>query len=489
MAAGTPISLRDFGIISILTRELLVTGNHFLNLVSVRGLLSQPLELAQAADLIGVSIKRWLFASTPRQDREFTKPPPMDFAVQYAYHLFIFTVSFLFAPLVPMIAVAGLIYFIVTYHVYKYQCLYVFDTRIETGGLMWPLVVERVFTAQAISQLSVAATFWARGGRMEAYAMLPLVVMALGLHLYTSRRLKPRTRYVAAAYPPGDFKIEGMPATRKRGASAIVAVKDFQYYDDSQAFARASLSDRFTLPALARPLMTPEVRKESRHLLPQVYDGRLEELPDSGGLPRPLEFKFRDNSDTASIYSIESNAPLNKAAPVVGPRSRLSRAATKRIGKELSVYYRRYNQEHDDVASLMDGQSNAGTLYAYYEGQGNVAPLDYSRLGHMFAEQPPSPASVYSDYSQYNVGDGGNHNAGDYFDPRQQYYQESHYQESLSRQPQLHAGDSFELRSMYPSPTLHTNQQYRRPAPPHAPPVAAPRFDQRMQQWQPPYAD
>lgn len=432
--AGTPISLRDFGVITIVTRELLTTGNHFLALVSVRGLLSQPLELAQAAALIGVSVKRWLFASTPRQDREFSKPPPMDFAVQYAYHLFIFTISFLFAPLVPLVAVTGLVYFVVSYHVYKYQCLYVFDTKVETGGMMWPLIFNRVLWAQVVAQLAMAAVLWARGGSLEAYSILPLVPITLGLQLYASYRLFPRTQYVAAAYP--SFTIEGTPGTRKRGKKMIAAVQEFEYYDDSKAFSRTSLADRFMLPELARPLMTPMVREEVRSLLPEVYAGRLDEV-----FTEPSSQVGPAFSDRMSVYSQATSVGHRVPAPAAGGarRNRLTLVATQQISEELSSYFQRYNRDHD-AYSDSDAASHRGSWSEHPDAYA-AAPLDYGRVDRMFAARSRGPrsssgSSMRSGYSGYTYQD----YPVEYQDEETYYGQEGHgqypQQEEYGQYPQ-----------------------------------------------------
>lgn len=495
MAAGTPISLRDFGIINILTRELLNTGNHFLALVSVRGLLSQPLELAQAAALIGVSIKRWLFASTPRQDREFSKPPPMDFAVQYAFHLFIFTVAFLFAPLVPLISVAGLVYFVVTYHVYKYQCLYVFDTRIETGGRMWPLVVERIFASQVIAQLAMAAVLWARGGKIQSYTMLPLVLITVALHHYTVRYIKPRTKLVAAVYPAGVFKISGTPATRRRGASAVIPPEDFEYYDDSEAFERASLADRFMLPALARPLITPQVHKAARHLLPQVYGGRLDARSDSADAPRKPMPKFMDNSDADSVYSFDSSAPFAHPPRTGGPRSRLSMAAAEHIGRELSEYYQAYNHSHEDAISEVGEESRVGA-WDEYTGAGPLpvaVPLDYSRVGQMFAKQSVvgsyAGTDEYDNYpSEYTADNNGGYGGPPWHEPPQQY----HDGYSSSGRAQLQQWDSVEMRSLPDRSNMYTTREapyprpFEHPASPRMPSNVATRFSYRRDPYDSP---
>jgi hypothetical protein len=49
--------------------------------------------------------------------------------------LFMACVGLVFAPLVPLVAIAAAIVFWVSSWVYKYQLMFVFVSRVETGGV------------------------------------------------------------------------------------------------------------------------------------------------------------------------------------------------------------------------------------------------------------------------------------------------------------------------------------------------------------------
>ena len=51
------------------------------------------------------------------------------------FQLFMATVGFVFAPLAPLVAVAACVVFWVSAVVYKYQLMFVFVTKVETGGV------------------------------------------------------------------------------------------------------------------------------------------------------------------------------------------------------------------------------------------------------------------------------------------------------------------------------------------------------------------
>lgn len=56
--------------------------------------------------------------------------------------LFMGTVAFVFAPLAPLVSLAGAIIFWISSWVYKYQLMFVFVTQVETGGVGINYVLE-----------------------------------------------------------------------------------------------------------------------------------------------------------------------------------------------------------------------------------------------------------------------------------------------------------------------------------------------------------
>lgn len=51
------------------------------------------------------------------------------------------TVGLVFAPLAPVVVVAAAIVFWLSSWVYKYQLMFVFVSRVESGGVSFPLFI------------------------------------------------------------------------------------------------------------------------------------------------------------------------------------------------------------------------------------------------------------------------------------------------------------------------------------------------------------
>ena len=76
-----------------------------------------------------------VFGRTPRDIREWTKPADFEFAVYYANILFMGTVAMVFAPLAPLVVLAAAVVFWISSWVYKYQLMFVFTSKVESGGV------------------------------------------------------------------------------------------------------------------------------------------------------------------------------------------------------------------------------------------------------------------------------------------------------------------------------------------------------------------
>ena len=98
------------------------------------------LDLAQVFSLIYKTIRK-SFSPTPRELIEWTAPMTFDFASYYNYALFYVTIALCYATIAPLVSPFALLYFAISYGVHKYDMMYVYFTRNETGGSMWRVFV------------------------------------------------------------------------------------------------------------------------------------------------------------------------------------------------------------------------------------------------------------------------------------------------------------------------------------------------------------
>ncbi|GAA6040001.1 hypothetical protein JCM8097_002661 [Rhodosporidiobolus ruineniae] len=234
-------------------------SNYWLTILCLRG-ASACFDLAQVVSLVLVWFRARAFGRTPREIREYTKPPIFDYPVYLSNHILIIAVALVYAPLAPLVALFAAGVFAVSTWVYKYQLLYVSVTRSETGGRLWNVAVNRILMGLILMHLFMAVSFalLKSGGRLHArnlfyaIALIPPAVAVIIFKIVLDRQFDDRFRwYIPSEAEMADVHIFTADARKNR------------------------LQKRFGHDALSEPLFTPMLHKDVQHLLPTIYSGRI----------------------------------------------------------------------------------------------------------------------------------------------------------------------------------------------------------------------
>lgn len=258
--------------------EAVVKGNFFLKLLGglsqvsyfwVVWLLQRQLgaaaDLAQMINLAWTWFCRTFMAPTPRQEIEWTAPPPFDYAVYYNYFLFYATVALCFSTLQPLVLPITALYFAVDYWLKKYLLLYVLITKTESGGQSWRFLFNRIIFATCLANVVMGLVIrGADGGWFKVYFMIPPAFLTLGVKFYCAKVFDGQMMYYTKATLKNP-EILAEPGKKVRKNDRIAS--------------------RFGHPALYKPLMTPMVHAKARHVLSQIYKGRMnnsDAMPTTG---------------------------------------------------------------------------------------------------------------------------------------------------------------------------------------------------------------
>ncbi|KAL8817331.1 MAG: hypothetical protein Q9223_003822 [Gallowayella weberi] len=255
--------------------------------------LGAAADLAQMINLVWTWFCRTFMAPTPRQEIEWTAPPPFDYAVYYNYFLFYATVALCFSTLQPLVLPITALYFAVDYWLKKYLLLYVLITKTESGGQHWRFLFNRLIFAVCLSNVVMGLVIrGASGGWYKVYFMVPPGFLMLGVKWYCAKTFDNQMIYYTKA-------------TLKDPENLAEPGKKVRKNDRIQS--------RFGHPALYKPLMTPMVHAKARHVLSDIYRGRL------------------DNSDAASTtgYSDIAMDPMSHSHP--GKTARFAPPAQKEL--------------------------------------------------------------------------------------------------------------------------------------------------------------
>lgn len=227
--------------------------------------LGAAIDLSQIVNLAWGSMVRRFRHPTPRELIESTAPPPFDYASYYNYFLFYTTVALCFAAFQPIVLPVTCLYFTIDFILKKYLLMYVFVTKTESGGQYWRILFNRFIFALLLANTFIALMVAAKAGEFLVWKMLaamaPLPFIIIGFKFYCHRAFDDQIYW----YTKGEKK--------DKEANAL---------PDKSSRDRDRVAVRFGHPALYKKLMKPMVHEKARHMLAQIYGGRLNsEIDDS----------------------------------------------------------------------------------------------------------------------------------------------------------------------------------------------------------------
>ncbi|KAF9451505.1 DUF221-domain-containing protein [Macrolepiota fuliginosa MF-IS2] len=240
-----------------ISRTYVNQAGYWLKWFPLRGLLTL-IDLMQLPSLIWIPLKTYFFGRTPRDIREWTKPPTFEYAIYYSNLLLCAAVALLFAPLAPLVVLAAALVFWGTSWVFKYQLMYIFVTQAETGGRLWNVVINRLLACAIFMQLLMILTIGLQYNFALKQTLLtvPSVLIILGFKVYIHRVYLRRFRF----FIPNEQDFASIAS-----------------YSANVDMMSQKLERRFEHPALHAELFTPMLHQKMMPLLREVYRGRIEE--------------------------------------------------------------------------------------------------------------------------------------------------------------------------------------------------------------------
>ncbi|KAI4214327.1 MAG: hypothetical protein LQ351_003080 [Letrouitia transgressa] len=324
--------------------------------------LGAAADLAQILNLIWTWFCRKFLSPTPRQEIEWTAPPPFEYAVYYNYFLFYATVALCFATLQPLVLPITAFYFAIDYWLKKYLLLYVLITKNESGGQGWRILFNRLVFGVILANIVMALII--RGADQQAknpwfrvFFVIPPPILMLGVKWYCARAFDPQMTYYTKAI-----------------------LKDPEHLADQGKKKRKNdrVASRFGHPALYKPLTTPMVHAKARHVLSEVYRGRLHDGPGGGVVGSP----------PASGYSDIAMDPMSQTHP--GKSARVAEPPTKQDMFEVVPESRLDFAYFQNRAEFADQLGGNGELYG--------VPED------LISERSSTPRSFGGGYDESNAG-------------------------------------------------------------------------------------
>ncbi|KAF9427414.1 hypothetical protein BGZ94_004956 [Podila epigama] len=179
----------------ILATSLPRVAPFFVNYIILKGIGLMPVQLLQIGEVIVQTAKGFL-SKTPRDYAESRAPPDLKYGVVYSNSTLTFVIVLIYSCIQPLILVFGVIYFGMSILVYKYQLLYVFFHPNESGGLMWPMVYDRIILGLLIYQTTMLGLFLLKQSYMLGAMVMPLLIGTAWFWYWTREHYKNTARYI-----------------------------------------------------------------------------------------------------------------------------------------------------------------------------------------------------------------------------------------------------------------------------------------------------
>ncbi|KXN87495.1 hypothetical protein AN958_08800 [Leucoagaricus sp. SymC.cos] len=238
-----------------INRTYINQASYWLTFFPLRGFLAF-FDLAQIFNLVWLSFKTHVFGRTPRDIRDWTQPPEFQYAIYYSNILFMGAVGLVFAPLAPLVVVAAAIVFWISSWVYKYQLMFVFVSKVESGGRIWNVVINRLLACVVLMQLLMILTIGLqyRFSSFQWVSTVPPILFVFAYKIYINRTFLPQFHY----FSPTEDELRQAKVHSERA--------------DNKGHR---LEKRFGHPALHTDLFTLMLHADMMPLLSQVYTGKI----------------------------------------------------------------------------------------------------------------------------------------------------------------------------------------------------------------------
>ncbi|KAK9450533.1 uncharacterized protein V1518DRAFT_414099 [Limtongia smithiae] len=210
------------------------------------------MDLLQTTTLIIRYFARRHLAPTPRKMIHWTAPSPFSFATNYNWLLFYATIGLTFTTIQPLILVVTAFYFCLDAFIKRYSFMYVYVTKVESGGMFWKCLFDRVLFACGLGNVVIFLVTWTQGGWKLALAVTPTLPLLIAFKIYSDR-----TFDIPMNYDVGDDSLK--LSETMSGKTVTISTDDLRI--------------EFGNPSLYRKLIVPMVRRDAEPLLEHLFQG------------------------------------------------------------------------------------------------------------------------------------------------------------------------------------------------------------------------
>jgi hypothetical protein len=163
----------------------------FVNMIAVSSFGACGLELSMFVKYAVTIIMNMIQPQAMRTQRQLDtgkKPPSIDWGQRVPPIVFIFLVSIMYMPIVPIMEFFGLAYFGCMYVVWRHQCLHVYAQEFEGGGdTTWQQLFGFLIASLYMSQFVFIAYMGIKEGATQGGLGFVPLILTLWVHRFLIR--------------------------------------------------------------------------------------------------------------------------------------------------------------------------------------------------------------------------------------------------------------------------------------------------------------
>lgn len=226
---------RPQDLVELLGMAVPASSNFFVNYVTLRAFFLLPYRLLLPHPGIWYYVVilggRIGFANTPRDRALLWGPRSVRYGREYGSLLLMFLISIAYSVVSPIILPITLAYFMLAWLVWRYQMLYVFVRKYESGGRMWPLMVTRLVFILWIFQMFTSCVFLTKEAYWQAAILwISVPIILRRFNQYCISRFRPRLFNIPLEMthhsPPADIDPEVYtPPALLKSKSFIITIR------------------------------------------------------------------------------------------------------------------------------------------------------------------------------------------------------------------------------------------------------------------------
>eukprot|EP00730_Choanoeca_flexa_P008176 TRINITY_DN12454_c0_g1_i1.p1 TRINITY_DN12454_c0_g1~~TRINITY_DN12454_c0_g1_i1.p1 ORF type:complete len:666 (+),score=162.36 TRINITY_DN12454_c0_g1_i1:270-2000(+) len=164
-------------IFELLGQSIPRTGTFFTNYVMLQAFGGFALMISRIPYIVVGKILGLILHKTPREVEQARREQRFDLAAPASLAILIFVVGMAYCVITPIITPFAFIFFGLGYLVLRYMHYYIFTPAFDSGGLLWPLIFDRLMTGIFLAQFIVVAVLGVKEGSVASPLMVPLLIV------------------------------------------------------------------------------------------------------------------------------------------------------------------------------------------------------------------------------------------------------------------------------------------------------------------------